>query len=317
MNAMRICSSVPRRPLVAPRGLRGRSRAVVASLLVVLVASGCGSTEGKGTEAPARTSPATAEKVTMPAVPGVDVAGLPAAEQQRWAKLLGTLLSPCGDPVSLAKCATDEGRGCRACRPAARYVARLVAGGIDDGTVEQLYRLRYGPDTKVDVDVSRAPVRGSPMAPVLLVEFSDFQCPFCAAARPLLERIVRESGGKVRLAYKHFPLPSHTHAKLAAQAAVAAQLQGRFWEMHDLLFTHQDRLERADLLGYAKQLGLDVARFERDMDSDAVQRRVEADREEGRKLGVDGTPYLFVDGRRYMEDLEDLDAYLQECLDAM
>ncbi len=314
---MRICSSVPRRSLVALPGLPWRPWVAITVFVAVLGTAGCGSTEEKGSETPARTTPAPAEKVAVPAVPGVDVTGLPGAEQQRWAKLLGTLLSPCGDPVSLAKCATEEGRGCRACQPAARYVARLVAGGIDDGTIEQLFRLRYGPDTKVEVDISRAPVRGSPMAPVLLVEFSDFQCPFCAAARPVLERIVRESGGKVRLAYKHFPLPSHTHAKLAAQAAVAAQLQGRFWEMHDMLFTHQDRMERADLLGYAKQLGLDVARFERDMDSEAVQRRVEADREEGRKLGVDGTPYLFVDGRRYMEDLEDLDAYLQECLDAM
>ena len=250
----------------------------------------------------------------MAAALGVE--GLSAEEARRWGELLGDLLSPCGDPTPLLRCAAGERGGCKACRPAARYVGRLVASGLDSTSIEQLYRLRYGQQERVEIDVSHAPMRGSPMAPVLLVEFSDFQCPYCAAARPVLERIVAESRGKVRLAYKHFPLPAHSHAKLAAQAAVAAQNQGKFWELHDMMFQNQAHLERTDLLGYARRLGLDMARFERDLDSEATRRRVEADRAEGRRLGVDGTPYLFVDGRRYVEDFDDLEAYLAEHLEA-
>ena len=153
------------------------------------------------------------------------------------------------------------------------------------------------------------------MAPITLVEFSDFQCPYCSAAREPLERLLREHEGKLKLVFKHFPLTMHPRAVQAARAAEAAKLQGRFWEMHDLLFENQHNLEDADLERYAKMLGLDEERFKADIASEAVQAKVDADRAEGERLGVEGTPTLYVNGRHFQEPLKTLDAYLAEELE--
>ena len=151
------------------------------------------------------------------------------------------------------------------------------------------------------------------MAKVTIVEFSDFQCPHCGAAHPELQRLLREFDGSVRLVYKYFPLSSHTRAVPAARAAEAARAQGKFWEMHDLLFEHQRELEDADLQKYAAQLGLDVERFERDLEFEMpLPERVDADRQLGEKLGIEATPSFFVDGRPFRESPRSLAAYVKE-----
>jgi protein-disulfide isomerase len=137
---------------------------------------------------------------------------------------------------------------------------------------------------------------------VEIVLFSDFQCPFCAQfSRAFRELQIADSDGvKTTVTFKHFPLVIHPKALLAHRAAVAAAEQGRFWEMHDLLFANQQRAQRDDLLGYAERLGLDVERFRRDLDSDRIARIVEADRADGEERRVSGTPTFYVNGREYV-----------------
>ena len=135
---------------------------------------------------------------------------------------------------------------------------------------------------------------------VELVEFGDFECPYCRDAVPSLKRVLARLDGRVRLRFRHFPIPArHPHAEHAAHAAEAAALQDRFWEMHDVLFAHPEALEDGDLVGYARELGLDVARFEADLRSPEVAERVAADRAAGVAAGVTGTPAFFVDGERH------------------
>jgi protein-disulfide isomerase len=139
--------------------------------------------------------------------------------------------------------------------------------------------------------------KGSSSAPITIVEFSDFQCPFCSRVLPTLDKLQKEYPGKVRVFFRHNPLPFHSDAPLAAQAAVAAELQGKFWPMHDKLFANQSALKRADLEKYAQEIGLDVAKFKTDIDSPAVKKRVDDDVELAKKIGVQGTPNFFIDGR--------------------
>jgi protein-disulfide isomerase len=191
----------------------------------------------------------------------------------------------------------------------------LIGEGYERQEIEDHYALRFGRDTAVDIDIEGAPSRGSPMAAVTIVEFSDFECPYCGQAHPILQHVMDEHEGRVRLVFKHFPLSAHPHAMPAARAAIAAGNQGKFWEMHDLLFEHQQQLEEEDLERYAQELGLDLARFRTDLESAETQRRIERDREEGERVGVEGTPSLFVNGRHFMEPPRALSAYLQEELD--
>jgi protein-disulfide isomerase len=155
-------------------------------------------------------------------------------------------------------------------------------------------------DESVDLRKARldgAPVRGAPEAPVTIVEFSDFQCPFCAAVRPTLEQLLREYPGQVRLVFKHFPLEFHENAPLAHQAALAAGEQGKFWEMHDQIFANQRAMKRDDLIRTARDLGLNMDRFVADIDSSRFISVVDADKEEGARIGVNGTPSFVINGR--------------------
>jgi len=154
-------------------------------------------------------------------------------------------------------------------------------------------------ETAPAVDLDRH-AHGSPTARVTVVEHGDFECPYCAAAAPVLRRLVDGSDGAVRLVFRHFPL--FTKHPFALTAALAAEASGeRFWQMHDLLFAHQDRLGDADLARYADQVGAG------EVTGEAAQRHrpaVEADYAEGVRAGVRGTPTLFVDGRLYTGRVE-------------
>ncbi len=145
-------------------------------------------------------------------------------------------------------------------------------------------------------------VKGKQSAPVTVIEYSDFQCPACAAYYPLLKDLAAAYPEDVRVVYRHFPLLSiHANARLAAEAAEAAGEQGKFWEMHDLLFDRQSewseqRNASASFIAYAKQLGLDEKRFESDMKSDRVRSRVSDSLAGADQLGLRGTPSFFLNG---------------------
>ena len=256
-----------------------------------------------------------ASKEQIRSLPQVDTSSLDDFAKSIWIDMVNELLSPCGEPVSVARCIA-EGRSCAKCVPAARYVARLVDDGYSRDEIRDVYRIRYGDDTKVSgFTTADSPMRGSPMAPVTLYEFSDFQCPHCKIAAPLLKKVVDESDGKVKLVFKQYPLPGHPKARDAARATIAAHKQGKFWEMHDLLFKNQDELQTADFSDYAKKLGLDVKRFATDMASKETDAKIEADIAEGHEGGVDSTPSIYVNDRRYIFPPDQLGAYVREELD--
>lgn len=149
-----------------------------------------------------------------------------------------------------------------------------------------------------DIEVGRSPVRGAEDAKVTLVEFSDFQCPYSQRAQPLIDALLKAYPDDLRHVYKNFPLRFHKQAMPAAKACLAAGLQGKFWEMEELVFENPKKLEEKDLRNYAKKIGLDVAKFEKDASSEAVQKLVDADLAEAKKAQVTGTPTLFLNGKR-------------------
>jgi Na+/H+ antiporter NhaA/glutaredoxin len=152
-----------------------------------------------------------------------------------------------------------------------------------------------------DVHAGVDHIAGPVDAPLTLVEYGDFECPFCARATGVTRELRDRFGPQLRYVYRHLPLSDvHPHAELAARAAVAASAQGRFWEMHDLLFAHQDQLEYEDLVGYAASLHLDVETFLRDVDDEATAARVRADVASAEASGARGTPTFFVNGRRHV-----------------
>ena len=147
---------------------------------------------------------------------------------------------------------------------------------------------------------SRDHVRGSAQASVTLVEYGDFECPYCGAAYPVVDEVRRRMGDDLRFVFRHFPLSRiHPHATKAAEAAEAAAAQGAFWPMHDLLFTHQDALEEDELVSYAAMLELDLVRFSDELTSGVHAARVREDFFSGVRSGVAGTPTFFINGWRY------------------
>ncbi len=153
------------------------------------------------------------------------------------------------------------------------------------------------------IPLDGAPARGAADAAVTLVEFSDFQCPFCARTAPLLDEMRKKYGDRVRIVYKHFPLSFHPAAMPAAVASAAAQEQGRFWELHDVLFQQGQSLAADRFEDYAKQAGLDIARFRQDLvDKHAeYERRVQQDYRHGLEADVRGTPTVYINGKKLRE----------------
>jgi len=156
---------------------------------------------------------------------------------------------------------------------------------------------RPDPNRRYSVSTAGAPVKGDPKAKLAIVEFSDFQCPFCGRVEPTLKQIEKEYGNQVRIVFKHLPLSIHPKAPAAHAAAEAAHRQGKFWEMHDLIFANQREMSPERYLEYAAQIGLDVDQFKKDVASPEVQKKIDADAQEASKLGVTGTPAFFVNGR--------------------
>jgi protein-disulfide isomerase len=150
------------------------------------------------------------------------------------------------------------------------------------------------------VDPARDHVLGPADAPLTLVEYLDYECPFCARVSGVGEELREHFGDRLRYVTRHLPLPVHPHAELAALAAEAAARQGRFWDMHVVLFAHQDELELEDLVGYAAEVGLDVEQFLRDLEDDELARHVEHDVASAEESGVRGTPTFFVGDTRHV-----------------
>jgi protein-disulfide isomerase len=165
------------------------------------------------------------------------------------------------------------------------------------------------------VSEDRDHIQGPGDAAVTLVEYGDYECPYCGAAYPIIKVVQTRMGERLRFVFRHFPITTaHPHAEQAAEAAEAAASQGRFWEMHDLLYENQSRLEDADLRAYARQLELDAESFGRDLAEHVHAERVREDFMSGVRSGVNGTPTFYIDGVRHDDtyDLETMIAALEK-----
>jgi protein-disulfide isomerase len=150
---------------------------------------------------------------------------------------------------------------------------------------------------RVKIADTGRPSRGPENAPVEIVEFSDFQCPFCLSAFPTVNKVLATYGDKIRFVYRHYPLPNHSSARPAAEASVCAGEQGKFWQYHDRLFSSNGKLSEPELKQYAADLGLNTSSFNTCVDSRKYEKDVESDVEAGNAVGVNGTPAFFINGR--------------------
>jgi protein-disulfide isomerase len=175
--------------------------------------------------------------------------------------------------------------------------ADLYAKLIEEGVKSNAAPQAQAEAPVQNIEVGNAPARGPKNAPITIVAYSDFECPFCGRVLPTLKQIEDEYKGKVRVAFKNQPLPFHANAKPAAAAALAANEQGKFWEYHDKLFANQRALDRASLEKYAQELGLNMGQFKAALDSGKYDAQVAADMAEATRVGVNGTPTFFINGR--------------------
>ncbi|HEY8776939.1 MAG TPA: DsbA family protein [Gaiellaceae bacterium] len=169
---------------------------------------------------------------------------------------------------------------------------------------------RWGAALTLPVSEDRDHILGSADAAVTLVEYGDYECPYCGAAYPIVKELQSQLGDGLRFVFRNFPITtSHPHAEQAAESAEAAAAQGRFWEMHDVLYENQARLRDPDLRGYAELVALDLGRFDRELAEHVHAARVREDFMSGVRSGVNGTPTFYVNGARH-DDSYDLDTML-------
>ena len=229
-------------------------------------------------------------------VDGVDLSKLDPTQKQRFERLVDRLISPCGKAHSL-RTSKNNDPDCKRAPFAVEYVVMLLADGFSNAEIREIYNLRYKQDSARGFKLDGAPHSGPDDARVVLVEFYDYGCPACAEFKLTLE----EAGGAFPqdavVYYKMFPLAAHEHSPGAAQAALAAHAQGKFKQMHDLLFKNQFKHQKDDLWAHARAIGLDMNRFETDFKT--AEAVVNADKAEGTEAGVSGTPTLYVNGRKY------------------
>jgi protein-disulfide isomerase len=170
------------------------------------------------------------------------------------------------------------------------------------------------PAPVANINIDGAPVKGPKNAPITIVAFSDFQCPFCSRVVPTLKELEKQYEGKVRVAFKHQPLPFHNNARIAANASMAANEQGKFWEMHDKMFANQQALDRDALERYAGELKLDMGKFKAALDSNKFDAQISKDSSEGAQIGANGTPTFFINGRQLVgaQPIESFKAIIDE-----
>ena len=171
-------------------------------------------------------------------------------------------------------------------------------------------------DKLAKLTAGEVPSFGPKDAKVVIVEFSDFQCPYCSRAANAVHELKKKYGDKVYFVFRQFPLSFHQNAHLSAQAALAAHAQGKFWELHDKMFENQSKLERPALEGYAKDIGLDVAAFKKALDEKKFAPTVDAEMKLGEEVAVDGTPTMFLNGARVSNptDIGEISKEIDEAL---
>jgi protein-disulfide isomerase len=254
---------------------------------------------------------------TASELPGVSWDGLTPAQKTAVLHVIRAFGCTCGCNMTVAQCRIED-PPCGHSRPLAAMAVEAAKQGKSEEQIRQVLdssnfavharqrnRILLDP---VAIPIDGAPVRGPAQAKVTIVEFSDFQCPYCAVAVGKLNALLRAYPNDVRLVYKQFPLEIHSMAALAAAAALSAHSQGKFWPLHDKMYAEFRHLSRANILEWAKELGLEAGKFQTGMDSAVTQTAVQHDMEDGIRAGVEGTPTVFVNGKKYQGSL-DLEAF--------
>lgn len=267
-----------------------------------------------GVEAPAAAAPQAAAPAKQPDLPaGVDAKDLDDAEKKLLLEVLTEQFDPCGKTRSFLD-ALRAGDCSTAPKLATKLVEALRSGMGKKQAVAALLREIERLNTVVEIDVKGSPFKGPADAKVVIVEFSDFECPFCRRVAKPMDQLAAHYN--VALYYKFFPLRhAHPNAEGAAKAAWAAHQQGKFWPLHDLFFANQGPLDWAGVKKLAGQAGLDLKKLEADMATPAAAAAVTADEKAGNDAGVDGTPTFFVNGHK-AESLAQVEEAVREALAA-
>ena len=244
---------------------------------------------------------------TVENLPGVDFSGLSPVKTRALLRLLRNHDCACGCGMKVAECRVNDSQ-CSWSKGLAAAMADAIRAGKDENEALEAAKASkwaHGPqptkllEDPVIIPTAGSPARGPADAALTLVEFSDFQCPYCLLAVAKLNAVLDAYPGKIQLIFKQFPLDMHSQAALAAAAAIAAHRQGKFWPVHDALFAHRQELSRPSILALARTAGLDMPRFVADLDSAETKKTVARDMEDGDRAGVEGTPSVFINGRKY------------------
>jgi len=246
--------------------------------------------------------------LTAKELPQVDLSGLTPEQKTLALKALRKESCTCGCQMRVAQCRVED----PSCGDSKTLASTVVAAVKDGKSADQIHTIleksslakmraeqnRILSDP-IQIPVAGSPVRGPHNARITLIEFSDFECPYCSRAISTIAGLLHAYPNDAKLIYKEFPLELHPHARMAAAAALAAADQGKFWEMHDKLFANYNRLSQERINELAQEAGLDMERFRKDIASGKYETHIERDINDGQQAGVQGTPTLFVNGKRY------------------
>ena len=250
---------------------------------------------------------------TASELPGVSWDGLSPVQKTTALNAMRAFDCTCGCGMKVAQCRIED-PPCGHSRPLAAMAVAAAKQGKSEAEIRKVLEssslvIQARQQNRILLDPVAIPIAGSPskgpaQAKVTIVEFSDFQCPYCAVAVNKLNALLQAYPHDVRLVFKQFPLEIHSTAALAAAAALSAHAQGKFWPMHDKMYAEFRSLSRANILEWAKGLGLDPASFQAGMDSAKTQAAVQRDMNDGLRAGVQGTPTVFVNGKKYQGSLD-------------
>lgn len=246
---------------------------------------------------------------TIDDLPRIDMSGLTPVQKRAVLKLVREQDCSCQCGLKTAECLLADPQ----CSYSKTLGAIAVKGVKDGKPLTEISKLMDSspkarrPKTLEDpvkLSVAGDPVTGPADAKITMVEFSDFECPYCSAAAVHMREIMAAYPKEIKLVYKQFPLSMHPHANLAAAASLAANDQGKFWQMHDIMFANFRKLTRENMLVWAQEIGLDVGKFQADLDSGKYKKLIDKELAEGETAGVYGTPAFFINGKLYNGPVE-------------
>jgi protein-disulfide isomerase len=291
-------------------------KAVLIAVAALQAACSKNSPDARAASAPAAqpaaaSAPSAAADNTPP--PGIDLAALDEFERKVFFRLVNKEPSACGKAHSLIFSLKND-PGCRKSFYAGRYIVKLVDSGYTDSEISERLQKRFRGAARKNIDVTEAPMKGNAAARVALIEFVDYECPHCKRVQPVLRQALDEFKNEVRVYFKHYPLGMHTNARMAAEGAVAAQKQGKFWPFNDGVWAKSESLSPAVLEQIAKDSGCDVEKWRKDLESEDVRQRVQKDRADGEALTIQATPTIYLNGREYTDarDIDSLKDWISE-----